>query len=168
MLLLVINFLFTIIKKFLHEMCILFRMFECASYIGRKVFDEDFMHTHNVYASKMFIEANIDFNIMTLLSINSWVVYKDKYFWKTIWNSVASTGTIMSCAAMICYPIYGAVGICRNIDNLHDPEVSKKYGILYEGQRHKGIHQALFSIYGIYRRILMVTIFIIFELYPYF
>jgi len=149
-------------------MCILFRKFELASYIGRKVYDEDFVHTYNVYSAKIFIEANIDFNIMTLLSINSWVVYPKKYFWKTIWNAVASTGTIATSIALICYPIYGTVGIYRNRHNLNDEEILKQYGVLYDEQRYQNIHQALFSIYGIYRRIFMVTIFIVFERYPYF
>ena len=163
-----INFLSTIFKKFVHEICVLFRKFECASWIGRKVFVDDFMQTHNDYVSKMFIEANIDFNIMTLLSINSWVVYPKKYFWKTLWDSVASAGTIFTAIAMLCYPLYGALGIYKNHENLDDPYVLKRFGILYEEQRHKTKHQAMFSIYGIYRRITMVMIFVYLATVPYF
>jgi hypothetical protein len=160
--------MWTILQKFIHEMCILFKKFECASWIGRKVFNDDFMQTHNDYASKMFIEANIDFNIMMLLSINSWVAYPKKYFWKTLWDSAASTGTIFTVVAMLCYPVYGAIGIYRNLDRLHHPEVLKRFGILYEDQRHNDVHQAMFTIYGIYRRISMVMIFVYLESVPYF
>ena len=84
----------------------------------------------------MLIEAYIDFAIMTFLNINAWRIYPNLNFWESPWDVVSSVGTIVTSLFLWLYPIYGAIGIYKNIDRLDDNEVSKNFGILYEDQKH--------------------------------
>ena len=77
---------------------------------------------------------------MTTLSINSWIQYPQLKFWGTFWDAFGSFGTIISGLFLIIYPIYGAVGIHTNIENLEDKETLRCFGILYEDYKHKTIH----------------------------
>jgi len=70
----------------------------------------------------MMVEAYIDFAIMTILSINAFNRYPELKFYGTFWDAFSSVGTILTCIILVCYPIYGTVGIYRNLENLDDEE----------------------------------------------
>jgi hypothetical protein len=116
----------------------------------------------------MLIEAYIDFAIMSFLNINAWRIYPNLNFFGSFWDIVSSVGTIVTAFFLGLYPLYGALGIYKNFDHLDDEKVANKFGILYKDQKHKTLHQALFSVYGMVRKLFMVLVFIIFEEYPYF
>jgi hypothetical protein len=157
-----------IIKKFILLICILFKKFRWACYIGRFVFEEDFGHTYKIYQIKILIEAYIDFTIMSFLNINSWRIYPKLHFWSSPWDLFSSIGTIMSTLFVVIYPIYGGIAIHQNLDRLDDSNVERNLGILYEDKKHRNLHQALFNVYGMFRKLLMVTVFVCLDEYPYF
>ena len=125
-----------IIKKFVLSICVLLKGFIWARTVGRWVYEEDFFHEYKIYQLKLLIEAYLDFAIMSFLNINAWRIYPELNFWGSPWDRVSSVGTIVTAIFLWLYPIYGAIGIYKNLDSLDDDEVIKTFGILYEDQKH--------------------------------
>jgi hypothetical protein len=73
----------------------------------------------------MIIEAYIDFSIMTILSINSFLTFTDLRFYDTFWNATSSVLTILTAMFLVLYPVYGTIGIIKNLDALEDECVKK-------------------------------------------
>lgn len=71
------------------------------------------------------IEGYIDLAIMTVLSIYSFITFKELNFYDTLWNGTSSVLTILTAIFLVIYPFYGYVGIKMNLDALEEDCVKK-------------------------------------------
>jgi hypothetical protein len=117
---------------------------------------------------KLYLEYYLDVVVMNVLQIYGWIHYPNEDFWNKPFGIFSQVCTITHLVLMIAFPLVGGLKILLNKDSLYEPKFLETYETFYEENRTKTVMQALFNIFAMVRRLLIILTITQIESKPYF